>query len=135
MLKNNLLLPWPWNEDRLSNCLTSINCWDEDSTNHQVLVWQPMGICWVKGGNHSIATGVLKGIGKIQETTITDTKKLFDNIYTDGLYYYSSNENKKICKVENVEFAAIFEIGRLMLAEGIRLKGCSTEFKSKEAHK
>ena len=61
-LNSDLILPTPWNRKSLVSCLKGIggsrNPWCQDF-NHQVVAWQALGIGWVNGGNHSIATGII----------------------------------------------------------------------------
>lgn len=120
-LAKNLILPCPWNEQRLVSCLSHIYQWEENELNHRVEVWQPVGIAWVSGGNHSIATGVLKGDGYIKNPYVVDMTNMYKYISTDGVAYYNLFDGSKICSVRNVEFAVIFEIGRLMVEKGIGL--------------
>lgn len=77
-------------------------------------LWLPMGIAWVRGGNHSISTGIIQGSGIIQPTGIVDISNIFNHIYTDGMNYYRKSDHQIISQVKNIEFAAIFEIGRIM---------------------
>jgi sulfite reductase beta subunit-like hemoprotein len=73
-----------------------------------------MGIGWVHGGNHSIATGIVQGEGEITPDSVYDISEVYQYVYTDGEYYITKEDNGVISDVPNVEFAAIFEIGRLM---------------------
>ncbi|MFS0767089.1 DUF6710 family protein [Peribacillus phoenicis] len=118
-LGRDLVLPWPWKRRRLINCITQIGeerkngPWKQDY-NHWVELWLPMGVAWVNSGNHSISTGIIQGQGQINTSKAIDISKLYDYIYSDGEYYYSFKNDEVISEVKNVDFAAIFEIGRLM---------------------
>jgi hypothetical protein len=119
-LNKDLVLPWPWKRERLINTISRIGKhrtwgeWKEDKLNHYIELWMPMGIAWVKGGNHSIATGIVQGVGKVLPKSTFDISGLYEYVYTDGEYYYRKNSDSIICKVKNIEFAALFEIGRIM---------------------
>lgn len=41
-------------------------------------------------------------------------EKLYEHIYTDGIHYKEKETNRIISKVYNFEFAAIYEIGRII---------------------
>jgi hypothetical protein len=124
-LKHDLVFPWPWKRSRLINCLIQIGegrelgVWEEDVRNHFVELWLPIGIVWVSGGNHSISTGIIQGEGVIKPEITHDISPLYEHIYSDGINYYTKFDNKPICQVKDVEFAAIFEIGRLMVERNI----------------
>ncbi|MCM3143916.1 DUF6710 family protein [Brevibacillus sp. MER 51] len=119
-LGRDLILPYPWRRTRLINCIATIGearlqgSWQQDQNNHFVELWLPLGIAWVHGGNHSIATGVLQGMGKILPESVYDISDVYKYVYTDGEYYFSKESGGILSEVQNVEFAVIFEIGRLM---------------------
>ncbi|WSH90097.1 DUF6710 family protein (plasmid) [Escherichia coli] len=75
-------------------------------------LWLPWRIGFVRGGNHSIASGVLAGEGEVIPDTVYDMRYLLDIVSTDGYYWYMSG---KICeRVSDYRTAAFFEIGRLL---------------------
>jgi hypothetical protein len=123
-LNKDLILPWAWKRQRLVKTICNIGNdrmwgeWRQDG-NHYVELWLPLGIGWVYGGNHSIATGILQGTGSIIPTQTYDISTVYDFVYTDGRYYYRKEDNSIICPVKDVEFSAIFEIGRMMKEHSI----------------
>ena len=127
-LSTDLILPWPWRKERLLKCLKYIGKdrewgkWKQDEHNHRVVVWLPMGICWVHGGNHSIAVGIVQG-GSLKPDYWYNISAVYKYVKTDGDYFYRISDNKKLCHIQNVEFAAIFEIGRMMYENHICFKG------------
>lgn len=116
-LNRDLVLPWPWNIMRFEYALIEIGkynkrgAWRQDP-NHDIYMLQPVGICFVNSGNHSIAAGIVKGEGSITDYHIVDMTVLYSLMYSDGINYYRTADNSIIQEVENVEFAVIFEIGR-----------------------
>ncbi|ENT6626225.1 DUF6710 family protein, partial [Salmonella enterica subsp. enterica serovar Senftenberg] len=110
------ILPWPWGESSYRSALADIgsakgNPWVQD-INHRVTLWLPWRIGFVRGGNHSIASGVLAGEGEVIPDTVYDMRYLLDIVSTDGYYWYMSG---KICeRVSDYRTAAFFEIGRLL---------------------
>lgn len=126
-LKKDLILPWPWKRSRLINCMANIGqgriqgAWKQDINNHFVELWLPMGVAWVHGGNHSIATGIIQGVGELQPESVYDVSDIYEYVYTDGINYIKKEDKQTIAPVKNVEFAAIFEIGRLMKQKGISM--------------
>lgn len=126
-LRKEVILPWPWNRERLVDSMcnygSELFCeeWKEDCSNHCIELWLPLGICWVRGGNHSITTGILQGEGSITPT-VYDISDYYKNVYCDGEYYRLKADRIKLNKVKNVEFAAIYEIGRLIIERNIVFK-------------
>ena len=124
-LIQDLVLPWPWNISRYVESISSIGesrpwgKWREDTSNHRVDVLLPMGICFVGGGNHSIASGIIHGEGTLIAKNVYDFSEVYKYVYTDGLQYKRMEDDSVISDVANVEFAAMFETGRMMLARGI----------------
>lgn len=128
-LSTDLVLPWPWNRNRLFNTITKIGrnrawgVWKQDYRNHYVEVWLPMGIAWVRRGNHSITMGIIQG-GKLEPEYYYDISKVYKYIKCDGKNFIrvktnSIIDNEIIAPVTNIDFAAIFEIGRLLVERGI----------------
>lgn len=128
-LSKDLILPWPWNRSRLVNTITKIGKgrkwgeWKQDHNNHYVEVWIPLGIAWVGGGNHSIAAGIVQG-GELTPEYYYDISEMYNHIRCDGKNYLRTKTNwlvkdEILGPVANVEFAAIFEIGRLLVEKKI----------------
>jgi len=125
-LNKDLIFPLPWKRRRLISAISYIGegrpwgQWKNDNRNHFVELWLPLGITWVNNGNHSIAAGILQGVGTTIKPECTyDVSEFYKYIYTDGRYYIRKEDNLIIAPVEDVEFAAIFEIGRLMVKNSI----------------
>ena len=93
--------------------------WRQDDNNHHVELWLPMGIAWVYGGNHSISAGIIQGRGEIIPRHVYDISEVYDYVYCDGVNYYRKEDGSIISPVLNAEFAAIFEIGRIMAEHSI----------------
>jgi len=119
-LNRDLILPWSWKKSRLATCIALIGegrrmgQWRQDHNNHYVDLWLPMGVAFVYGGNHSISAGIIQGRGEIITRSVYDISDVYDYVYCDGFHYYRSEDGSIISKVINAEFAAIFEIGRMM---------------------
>ena len=124
-LASDLILPWPWNLERVASSLSCIGNdrrsrpWKQDEINHFVEYWLPFGIGWVKGGNHSIMTGIIQGQGAIITDDAFDLTMLFPLVRFDGDAFIRISDGSCIQKVKNFEFAAIFEVGRIMNSYGI----------------
>ena len=124
-LNRDLVLPWSWKKSRLVTCIALIGegrprgHWCQDINNHYVDLWLPMGIAWVYGGNHSISTGIIQGKGTIIPRYVYVISKVYRYVYCDG-FYYRKEDGSIISPVNNAEFAAIFETGRLMTDHSIR---------------
>ena len=92
--------------------------WRQD-WNHDIEYWLPLGIGWVKGGNHSITSGIIQGEGTIIIEEVYDISAVYQHVICDGDTFRRQHDGSKIASVKNVEFAGIFEIGRLMLQNGV----------------
>lgn len=119
-LNRDVVLPWPWERDRLIRTVASIGGgrpwgkWKQDEINHLVHVWLPWGIPFVGGGNHSIAAGVIAGEGKVVPTEVHDMSAIFKVVVCDGMDYIDKRDGSRIAPVNDPRIAAIFEIGRMM---------------------
>ena len=81
-------------------------------------VWLPIGIAWVYGGNHSITVGIVQG-GELEPNYYSDISKVYKYIKCDGESFIDINSGRSLCEVKSPEFAAIFEIGRMMVDNNI----------------
>lgn len=120
-LDRDLVIPLAWNRERLLETLTNIGPgrlsgpWTQDPTNHQVELWLPTRVAWVRGGNHSIATGIIRGEGEIETRSVYDFTELYNHVECDGTKFKRKHDGETLAPVKNVEWAAIFEIGRLLV--------------------
>jgi len=126
-LSCDMVLPWPWDTERIVKNLSYIGKgkvrgdWFQDN-NHKVELWLPFGLGWVHGGNHSIASGILQGDGIIKPTNIYDVSSVFDLVKFDGNYFIRIEDGERISnKVVDFEFAAVFEVGRLIHKKDLNL--------------
>ncbi|TKJ87220.1 hypothetical protein PaeCFBP13512_18535 [Paenibacillus sp. CFBP13512] len=116
-LARDLILPCPWNHIKFTDALIKIGqhntskAWKQDS-NHDIYLMQPVGVCCVNSGNHSIMAGIVKGEGIITKYEMIDIRPLYSLMYSDGVNYYRKADDTILEAVGNVEFAVIFEIGR-----------------------
>jgi hypothetical protein len=92
--------------------------WNYDEGNHDVVWWEPIGIGIVWRGNHSLASGVIAGVGKIALKYKLDLAEAYSHLTCDGRFYYF--DEKKFATVENLDFAIIFELGRILNKHGIK---------------
>ena len=120
----DIILPCPWNREGLISNLSGLRIggtwgkWRQD-WNHRVELWLPLGIGWVFGGNHSIAAGILQATGQVKPEVTYDISDVYDYVICDGLDYRRSYDGSIIDRVSDLEVAAIFEIGRIMLEHDI----------------
>lgn len=123
-LSRDLVLPWPWHRNRIKDAILNIGegrkfgKWKQDYDNHWLNVWIPMGIAWVGGGNHSITVGIVQG-GELEPEYCSDISKLYKYIKCDGDNFIEIKSGRVISKVKSPEFAAIYEIGRMMVDKEI----------------
>ena len=120
-LATDIVLPWPWSRTSFRRCLTAIGtgrsagAWRQDS-HHRVQWWEPIGIGWVSGGNHSLAAGILRGEGSLVVDAVYSMREIYEHVVCDGAFYRRRADNSPISRVRHATFAGIFEIGRLLLA-------------------
>ncbi|BBP46294.1 hypothetical protein THMIRHAS_16670 [Thiosulfatimonas sediminis] len=115
-LSTDTVIAEPWHHGRFISCMETIgepeNPWKEHKTNHLGFTFLPSKITWIGGGNHSITTGILKNTGTFQTTEVYDLSKIFDSIYSDGIFFWNKDAKERISQVIFLEFAAIYEIER-----------------------
>ncbi len=125
MLASDLILPWPWNLSRVASNVSGIGpgrrcgAWKQYPKNHSVEYWRPFGIGWVHGGNHSIMAGIIQGEGRIETDNVYDLSTLFPHVRFNGETFVRVSDDTVIQEALYFEFAAIFEVGRLMHERGI----------------
>ena len=130
-LSKDPVLTFPWEPDRLTRALGRYGApnapWAEDTSNHQLTLIQPIGLSIVRGGNHSIFSGLLKRDGivticKKSSHKIIDISPLYELLRFDGVNYLFQGTNKIVGEAASFEFGCIFEIGRLLHEKGIAFK-------------
>lgn len=123
-LKESDAVVLPWNRDRFNQSIIGLKNQDfkYDKLNHMSHYYQELDICFVYNGLHSISTGIGYEKGEIY-ANIIKIEKLFDNIYTDGLFWYNSHTDKKIVtvsgdiKIQDFRIAILYELARMKYME------------------
>jgi hypothetical protein len=116
------VLPWPWSPERLANAMDGLRPggpwgpWKAE-INHHIELWQPIGLGWVHGGNHSLAVGILTASGSVRAQSAYDITSIYKHVACDGVVFRRRHDRHIISVVTSVELAAIFEIGRLLCAK------------------
>lgn len=114
-LARDMVLPTCWNPVSMTRLLGHLSPWKYDAMNHFVEYWSPLGIFWVKGGNHSIAHGILMGEGELPVTDAYDLDSLYPVVRFDGESWLDAENDQPIGRPRFPEFGIVFEIGRLIL--------------------
>jgi hypothetical protein len=120
-LTKDIVMPTPWRRAGFVSALTSIGQgktsgqWRQDS-NHSVTLILPWHIGLVTGGNHSIAAGVLANEGALSPTDVLDLTPLLNRVACDGDNFINRYSNEPIARAKNGRMAALYEIGRLLMA-------------------
>lgn len=115
----DLVFPWPWERGRIIRNLCELRPggeggeWRQD-WNHAVILWLPLGVGWVFGGNHSITAGIIHAQGEVTPEETYDISRVYKYVVCDGVEYKRIHDNATISLVPDLEMAAIFEIGRLI---------------------
>ncbi|WP_423055302.1 DUF6710 family protein [Zhaonella formicivorans] len=79
-------------------------------------------ICYVCNGNHSVASGIVYKKGHI-EAKVYDITRLFEHVYTDGLYWYNSHNNDILDDLFDFRVGVIYEVSKLKYGVKADLKG------------
>ncbi|MEN4600718.1 DUF6710 family protein [Pantoea agglomerans] len=115
-LTADMVLPWPWSMNRYKGSLSigswQGNPWRYDNSNHHVELWLPWRIGFVKGGNHSLAAGILAGEGTLLPDRVFDMDDLLRRVSTDGTSWFT--DGRQIERVRDWRTAAFYELGRLV---------------------
>jgi len=115
----DLVFPWPWERGRIINSLCELRPggaggeWRQDR-NHGIILWLPLGVGWVCGGNHSITAGIIHARGEVMPEETYDISRVYKHVVCDGVEYKRVHDGTRIGPVPDLEMAAIFEIGRLI---------------------
>jgi hypothetical protein len=115
----DLVFPWPWERGRIINSLCELKPggegveWRQD-WNHAVILWLPLGVGWVCGGNHSITAGIIHAQGEVTPEETYDISRVYKYVVCDGVEYKRIHDGMRIGLVPDLEMAAMFEIGRLV---------------------
>lgn len=117
--RNSLIFTFPWNDDRLIEAFCNIGKnvgepWENDDNNHEMTIILPLNIGVVTSGLHSSTINIICNESPIKVTYYLDLAPIYNDIYTDGYFFYFLKNKSVISEVSSVEFAAIFEIGRLI---------------------
>ncbi|HGV0279667.1 TPA: DUF6710 family protein [Escherichia coli] len=115
-LAADMVLPWPWSMNSYKGSLSigswQGNPWRYDNSNHHVELWLPWRIGFVKGGNHSLAAGILAGEGTLLPDRVFNMHDLLSRVSTDGISWFA--DGMQIEKVRDWRTAAFYELGRLV---------------------
>lgn len=113
-LARDCVLVLPWNRRRMRDNIKNIfmRKFEFDESNHKAYYFSPVNICYVYNGNHSIASGVVYKKGYITAEEC-DVSRLFDHVYTDGLYWYNSHNNQVLDNLFDFRIGIIYEISKL----------------------
>ena len=115
------------NRDKIINNLVTVgtkdNKWKQNTSTgtdkHCFNLFLPIGVTDIYEGNHSVFSGIVKGVGELTfypgdvNHGIYDISYLYDKIYYDGYSYRTIKGNKIICSAL-FEYGCLFEIGRII---------------------
>lgn len=119
-LAKEIIFPWPWEEKRLVEAFDSYGDgknqtqWKQDS-NHRITFWEPLGIGWVGGGNHSLTSGIVQGVGTVNIKSYYDITPIYERVKCDGEYYIDMKSGEIIAPIADFDIATIFEMGRFLI--------------------
>lgn len=113
----SILISAPWERFRLFRALENLGKynWRQDR-NHYAVIWYPWPIIWVTNGYHSTSVAAMYGKGTLCDLPCYDAKKLLSAVKPDGQNWLRTYDNSVIETIYSLPMAAIFEIGRRLIA-------------------
>jgi len=123
-LGDDPVLANPWSRGRIANALATIGfgkgqgAWSQDS-NHNVTLVLPFGVGLVSSGNHSIAAGIIDGVGCVTSINVEDVTPIYEHVRYDGHSFVRTFDGAVISQPQDEEAGMLYEIGRLMIAHGV----------------
>ena len=87
-----------------------------------------MGIVWVHGGNHSIAAGIVQVSGELIPEAAENISPVHEFVRCDGLHFVRQFDGRVLAPVTRFEWAAIFEVGRVMARLGVLQQRMTADF-------
>ncbi|MDP9472234.1 MAG: hypothetical protein M3Q71_16470 [Chloroflexota bacterium] len=120
-LATDVVLTGPWSRACLARVLARIGAgrpwgaWRGDPLNHAAIIWLPWGLVEMINGLHSAIAGAALSKGVFRATVVCDVGPLYEHVACDGRYYTRRHDGAVLAQVEDVQWATLFEIGRLML--------------------
>lgn len=106
----------PWNRRRKVNSIKKLNkyMFQFQETNHMGIYYEDIDLVYIHDGIHSISGAIeINKKGEIYIRKVKDIRKLYNHLYTDGIYWYSTHTNEKIDEVFDFRIAIIYEISKL----------------------
>ncbi|GEM05957.1 hypothetical protein HMI01_29450 [Halolactibacillus miurensis] len=115
-----LVFSFPWNKQRMIDAFKEIgeavgNKWEHQPINHKVCLIKPLNIAVIENGYHSSSINIITNESPFKVTSCLDLTPIYNEIFTDGVYFFDKKSSTKLAPVRSVEMAAIFEIGRIIL--------------------
>lgn len=125
-LASDIILPWPWEPDRLSSAIGLIGTGREDGPwtfhplNHKVLALWPLRVALVHGGNHSITAGILAREGSLP-ADLVDVTPWLKRFSSRGYTFYDRTARRNATKQPSLWWALLWELGRVIVQEGLNV--------------
>lgn len=106
-LKHDIIFPTVWSPSSIVLNGELPEDFVQNDINHDVTILLPFRIGFVRGGNHSIAHGILNGNGCVMPNTAIDLTPLLKEINFDGTHWVM--DKKVIGRPRYVEFGWVWE--------------------------
>jgi hypothetical protein len=126
-LASDVILPWPWAENRYLERHILIGkdvpkkknhkdpSWTQDR-NHEVTLVRPLNFAFVNSGNHSIMVGVMKQEGFVVPEVILDITPIFSDLMLTPDFSSYSYKGESM-KIRDHEMATAIELCRRLVAQ------------------
>lgn len=108
-LSKDCVLALPWDISKIKGTIKNIfhSNFEFIKNNHMANYFEPVGICYVYNGIHSISAGINYRKGQIQ-ARLFDITPLFYNVRTDGARWYNIHTDEEIGKLYDFRTGLIF---------------------------
>ncbi|HFJ0421598.1 TPA: DUF6710 family protein [Pseudomonas aeruginosa] len=119
------ILATPWCDTSLTSAIANKGHARRDGSwradfNHKAQLLLPFGLALVHGGNHSLTAGIVNGEGSVVTDSVRDFSPLYAHVHYDGVSMVRMHDGHRLWEPVDEELGILFEIGRLMLDNGVR---------------
>lgn len=116
-LARDVVIPNRFYSTQLGQVLSGLPCSRNSFDNYYGWIWEPVGVVMLEDKNCFVTPRLLRRAGEIEIHLVYDFSAVYEYVHCDGDHFVRSWDGKKIAPVYDPAFAAIFEIGRMILKQ------------------
>jgi len=114
-LSRDLVIPTQVHTNQFRKAVFSLKEGKEPPQDNHGWLWEPVGIAMVEDHDSTITRGILRGQGEVEIRHIYDYSAVYEFVHCDGEHFIRTWDGYELAPVFDAAFAAIFEIGRIIL--------------------